>query len=306
MHSAARFAKSIQQQEPSPMSIITDHLSEQTDTSDIAKLVSLVDGDMPVSVVTTQDGRTFAARRNDFALDNLTIPHAQKIEQPKWVTQAVVVQQQASLRDYVKRFKNDGTLLFADIMANSIVGAIDYHRAPVEDAAGEGNPSPRLGTHNVTLNLPFSEEWKRWTGKNESLMDQIEFADFLEENAMDVTDPTGASLLELCRDLHASQGSNFRSAIRMGDVVHIQVESEKNATTSDGLELPTEFTISVPVYFGEPNIKLTCLMRRKVGHGELQLGYKIVRAEKERQSEFQRIVEAVSVDTDTLAVYGKK
>lgn len=289
-----------------------------TEAGAVASLTTLLNDTVPVAVIKTDDGRTFAARRDDFALDNLTPAHAQKIEQPKWVTQLVTVQKASSLSDYVLRFKNEGTLLFADIGADRIVGAIDYHREPQRenpsDAPATGvadnemlsNPSPRLGTHNVVLQLKRSEEWARWTGQNEKLMDQIEFATFLEENGIDVIDPSGASLLELCRDIHAMSGSQVRSAIRQGDVRKLEIQRENKATTEDGAELPVEFTISIPVYFGEPKVVLKCMTRVKVSHGMLELGYKIVRAEQMRQDEFQRIVDSVSVDTDVLAVYGDK
>jgi len=297
------------------MTVITDTLGE-TETADIAKLTSLIDTEVPVSIVTTDDGRTFVARRTDFALDNVTPKHAAKIEQPKWVNQTVTVQRASSLRDYVTRFKNDGTLLFADIVNSKIVGAIDYHREPQRENAPEAptvadneslsNPSPRLGTHNVVLQLKHSEEWARWLGKNEKLMDQIEFADFLEENGMDVSDPTGAALLELCRDIHAMSGSVVKSVVRQGDYRKMEVQRENSAVTQEGAELPVKFTIFIPVYFGESAILVDCMTRVKVSSGMAMFGYKMIGAEKHRQDEFNRIVEAVSVDTNTLAVYGDK
>ncbi len=296
--------------------IISAH---DTEAATVAALATINNEAVPVSVIKLEDGRTMAIRRNDFALDQITPQHAAKIEQPKWVTQAVTVQKALSLSDYVKRFKNEGTLLFADIASDKIVGAIDYHRAParenppdapasagVADNEALSNPSPRLGTHNVTLQLKRSEEWARWTGQSEKLMDQIDFADFLEENGIDVTDPTGASLLELCRDIHAMSGASVKSAIRQGDVRKLEIQRDNKATTDYGAELPVQFEISIPVYFGESPITLKCMTRVKVAGGMVQLGYKLVRAEQARQEDFQRIVDAVSVDTDTLAVYGAK
>lgn len=300
------------------MTRISDILDGGTEAATVSQLTELVSGEVPAEVFTTPDGRTFAIRRNDFVLDNITPKHADQIEQPKWVTASVNVQKAASLSAYVSRFKNDGTVLFADIQKSVIVGAIDYHHAPaitLSEVQEKDKPTSftraetpvaRLGSHNVTLALQYSEEWKRWTGMNEKLVEQVDFADFLEENGYDVIDPSGAQLLELCRDIHASSGATVRKVVRNGAVKTLELQQENGATTGDGLEIPNEFTILIPIYFGEPKVTFTCLTRLNAGHGTLKLGYKLIRMEAKRQDEFQRIVDNVSVDTNTLAIYGAK
>ena len=276
-----------------------DFADDSTDASVVHELSRLAEGNVPALHFTTGDNRRFMVRRDDFVIEDKTLPNAADVLPPKIVTATVTVQRASSLTSYMNIYKNAASLLFADIDRDTVVGAIDYHQ-------GGSTIDPRHNKHTATLQLKRSEEWNRWTQKNEKLMDQVEFADFLEENHWDVSDPTGAELLELCRDLHASDDQSVKSVVRDGDVIKIAFQKETGVQTTDGIEMPSEFAITIPVYFGEPPVTLTCLMRRKVQGPNLLLGFKIVRLEAIRQSEFQRVVEAVSVDTNLPAIYGVK
>ncbi len=282
----------------------TDFSNDQNDASVVHELTRLADKNVPSATLDTKDGRTFVLRRDDFVIEDKTLPNAADVLMPKHVTQSVKLETAASLRDYVNRFKNPDTLLFGHIASNTIVAAIDYHKMP-EGAPDDVYASARLLTHNATLQLGFSEEWKRWTGNNEKLMNQEDFAAFLEENQFDVTDPDGASLLELSRDLEATTDRRVRSVVRDGDTIKINFENENNVKTDDNVEMPSAFKIAIPVYFGEPVVEFECLFRRRTSPN-LMLGYKIIRMEAKKQKEFQRIVQAVSVDTNILALYGAK
>jgi hypothetical protein len=75
------------------------------------------------------------------------------VNTPRYIKQAVTVQTQDSLVEYVNRYKGADTVLFADISSNTIVATVDYH---AKDKAANV-------AHRAVLNLPFSEEWRLWT-----------------------------------------------------------------------------------------------------------------------------------------------
>jgi uncharacterized protein YfdQ (DUF2303 family) len=277
-----------------------------SETTEIKKLVENAHRNQ-FAVTSLPDGRTFVALPNgefSFAFQDISIPNAVDVKMPKNVHQQVSLATSGSLIEYAEIFKNADSVLFANIEANVISCAIDYH-AP----AGTPDTEPciaRLGVHTATLTLPFSKEWQTWTQSNERLMEHVAFATFLEENALDVFDPTGADLLELCRDLQIRSDSNFTASVRMGDKVSFSYKKDDNAVTKDDLELPVEFTLAIPVYFNEPPVQVRCLMRRKITDGDLFLGYKMVRAENTRQAEFQRIASRIGFDTKLTVFYGKR
>lgn len=250
------------------------------------------------------EGRTFIALPmpgGGYKLEQVTSPNRADVLMPKVVTQHVKMQTGESLIDYINRFKNSDTLLFADIDNNTIVSIVDYHGKP----AAEGQPSAQLGGHRATLKLPFSLEWATWNKVSGTLMSHVAFATFLEENAVDIKNPVGADLLELCRDLQVKGNHQFASAVRMGDYTNVSYAKENDATAKGDMALPLSIMLSIPVYFGEMPVPIMAFMRRKIDDGKLFLGVQLSRAENIRQDEFHRIVGSITESVDKLTtVYG--
>lgn len=250
-----------------------------------------------------------------YSLQQITQDNAADVLMPKIVKQHVKLQTVNSLIDYVNRFKNHDTVLFADIAKNSIQAIIDYHKMPganIADAPAVPTEGPRsdydararLNQHLATLALPFSEEWSTWTRVSDKLMSHRDFAAFLEENQIDVVSPPGGDLLELCRDLQVINNVNFSSSVRHGDYNKVSYAKENDATAKGEVQLPVSIALAIPVYFGEPRVNVQAFIRRKIDDGHLLLGVKLTRVENIRQDEFHRIVEGVQAGTESQTMYG--
>jgi uncharacterized protein YfdQ (DUF2303 family) len=248
-------------------------------------------------VIKTELGREFLILPEGQKHVDVTEPNSVDPVLPDFIRQQVTVQTVESLIKYTNRFKTETTVLFADISSNSIKAMINYH----------GPTSPAHNTHVVTMVLPFSEEWKIWTGVNGSLQSQLEFARFLEENSADVVDPSGAELLEACRDLQAIRKVDFKRAVRTSsDNECFSYTDETNATTRSGdVEIPTKFLLEIPVYFGESPMSLSAFLRWKLDDGHLMLGVKLHRLEHVRQAIFKQIVVDAADQTKCPVVFGK-
>lgn len=265
---------------------------------------------------TFPDGRIFAAipkgPNQGYELRDISTENVAEVVKPKSVIEHIDLQTTGSMIEYVNRFKNADTVLFANIDADSIQAIIDYHKAPEANVTGEvaegvnpgRDPSPELASHRATLDLPKSQEWNTWVGNSEKLMSHVDFATFLEENGIDIITPAGGALLDLCRDLQVKSGMNFNTSVRSGDYVEVEYQKAEDVSTKDNLQLPTQITIQIPVYFGEPPVTLVAFLRRKISEGKLYLGYKLSRYEQARQRDFHRIVDAVQTHVDLTTVYG--
>lgn len=295
----------------------------QTNTEAEAVALLTLEAEKGIVRFTANGNREFVAVPNGdgcYTLQQITQDNAADVHVPKLVTANVKVQTAGSLTDYINRFKNADTSLFADIVSDTIVSIVDYHKmpganipapasvdtkAPDEGPTSDFNAHAQLNLHRVTLKLPKSMEWDIWMGRDGKLMKHIEFASFIEENGIDVTEPSGGALLDMCRDLQVKAGVSFNSSIRYGDAVNIEYQKGDDVSTKDNLQLPSEIKLSIPVYFGEPPIQLTAYLRREINDGKLSLGYKISRAEMARQAEFHRIVNELMTAVDHLPmVYG--
>lgn len=234
---------------------------------------------------------------------------------PKFITQAVQLQNATSLTDYVNRFKDGDSVLFADISSNDILAILDYHKEPM---VTEPEESARLTKHTAKLHLPFSVEWQTWGGIDGKLMSHVEFATFLEENAIDIMplppakDASGSpvedaptTLLELCRELQVRSSYGANSAVRSGDYTNVEFQKGEDVSTKRNVALPLSINLMIPVYFGEHSVPVTAFMRRRVDDGSLKLGVKLQRAENVRQDEFHRIVGEVAEQVGLTTLYGK-
>lgn len=251
----------------------------------------------PVTVKTA-DGREFLITTEGAAIREISDEHSLSVTPPRYIKQGVTLQTQDSLVEYVNRYKSDASVLFADINANSITAALDYHAAT----------KAAVVAHKATLTLPFSEEWRLWNEISGKLKPQLEFARFLEENGADVRAPNAAELLEACRDLQANRKVNFTKAVRTSsDNENFEFTDETTAKSKGGVEIPTKFVLGLPVYFGEPDTEVHAFLRWKLDPeaGGLSLGIALHRAEHIRQAVFKQIVTDVASRTTCVAVFGR-
>lgn len=277
-------------------------MANDTKTRSEAEVVAelAVEAAGSVQSVKTEDGRLLfllPAAGGGFRVEDHSDPQ-RLIEPPPHIAQAVTLQTLDSLVEYGKRFCTADTVLFADIDRNSIRAVIDYH----------GPDKAARAAHSATMVLPYSVEWATWTGIDGKLMEQLEFARFLEENAGDVTAPSGADLLEACRDLQAVRKVNFIKAVRTSsDNESFEYTDETTASTKKGdVEIPTKFELAIPVYFGEGATPLQAFLRWRLEEGSgLKLGIKLHRAEHVRQAVFKQIVFGAADRIERPAVFGK-
>jgi uncharacterized protein YfdQ (DUF2303 family) len=251
--------------------------------------------------VRSEDGREFLVVPHGHHQVEVTLPDALPLYDPHFIKQAVTLQTTDSLSDYVNRYKSADTLLFADISQNLIRAQVDYHPAPTNDP-----PAGRIA-HAATLQLAYSTEWHEWNKISGRLMEQLEFARFVEENGADVRAPTGAELLECVRDLQAHRKVNFIKAVRTSsENENFEYSDETTATSKKGaVEVPTKFKLGIPVYFGEPDVEVFAFLRWKLTEGNLTLGIQLHRTEHVRQAVFKAIVLAVGERTSCPVVFGK-
>lgn len=272
-----------------------------TETNQAETIADLARKAATVQSLRGDDGREYLILPDGYSAKDVTDPHGLFPRTPSYIKQRVEVQALDSLVDYVNGFKTAHTKLFADMMGNSITGLIDYHQ---QDGTAANV------AHAVTMALPFSEEWKLWTGIDGKLMGQLEFARFLEENHPDIVAPNAAELIEIARDLHGARN------IRLSKVVRTESDNESFTLDDDTqlasnksgqkVEIPRQFTLSIPVYFGESAIDMTAFLRWKLDQQEgMKLGIKMWRPEHVRQAMFKQIVTGAAERTTLTAVYGK-
>lgn len=218
-----------------------------------------------------------------------------------FIRETITFDDKASLTSYLHHQRLPNSMLVADIDAGKITAFIDWHMPNLNVGAHQPGPCQ----HRAILALRVSEEFKRWDAFEGEMHSQAEFAAFLEENASDVTLPEAATMLEVARDLEATQGVVFKSSNRLesGDRAFTY---ESETRTKGDVKVPREFVLNIPIFFGEEADTLRAALRFRVTPGGLLLGFEWRRVEYQRQARFRQIAYAIAEATGCPAYFGRR
>lgn len=211
-------------------------------------------------------------------------------EHPRHEVATRTVTDAKSFVDYVNRHRRPGTEVFAHTATSSVVGVIDSHEA----TGGE----PGWQKHKVQLVLEHTKSWLAWTGRDlgtdsRAWFDQAEFAEFIEQNALDVRNPEHGTLIDIATTFEAKQKADFESAVREhdGSVRFGYVETVAAKAGQKGeLTIPKEFELALRPYIGGPVYKVIASFRYRIGAQGLRLGYALQRPEVILEAAFTDIV----------------
>lgn len=210
----------------------------------------------------------------------------------------VTVLDAASFCEYYVLFHDEMSRVFADETKGSFLAVLDYH------ATGENGP--RWGQHRLSLTLRHSEEWKVWSGKDGEHFGQMDFAEFIEDNQPDISDPSGATMLEVARDLQAKSSADFSSVISQanGSAKFQYTETVRGAYGSGDIEIPERFRVTIPIYIGSDPITLTARLRYRLNSGKLVFWYDLLRASNAERDGFMTIHNSISRTLDATIING--
>lgn len=218
-------------------------------------------------------------------------------EAPRRARAEVAAHDPETFGAYFNRFKTADSVILADQDKFTIVGIIDYH--PKDGAA--------FREHRVSYEAPRSLEWKTWRTASGKRMAQEEFAQFIEDNVVDIRTPAGADVLEISRNLQANKKVAFSSAIRLADgQQQFTYEEVIDGSTSKGkIKVPETFVLGIPVFFGGELYEVTARLRYRIDNGKLALWYELYRPEYIEKDAFEAVLVGVGTVTETAVWHGR-
>jgi len=201
-----------------------------------------------------------------------------------------VVTDALSFVGYVNRHRTPGTEVFANTSASEVVAVIDSH---------EGTNAPAgWQDHQLLLSLEHTKAWLAWAERDlgtnpRGWFGQQEFAEFIEDRALDVQDPDHATLIELATKFEATKSVEFGSAVRL-DSGEVQFQYTETVGTKkgakDSIEFPKELKLAIRPYIGGPIYFVFASFRYRIGADGLRLGYALIRPETILEAAFSDIV----------------
>ncbi|HYG70465.1 MAG TPA: DUF2303 family protein, partial [Anaeromyxobacteraceae bacterium] len=200
----------------------------------------------------------------------------------------------ASFARYVNRFKNEATTVFADRDRATVTAVIDFH---------ESRELPSHCEHVATFVGKLSEAWKAWIGANRAKMNQVDFAEFIEANAADVIEPSGAALLEVASNLEVNRSVRFKSGIRLHDGrTNLVFEETTSGPGAKGeVAIPAKIVLAIAPFQGGDPYKVEARLRYRItDDGKVVFWYDLVRPDVVLRAAFDALVktfaEAASLD----------
>ena len=165
---------------------------------------------------------------------------------------------------------------------------------------------PRHGDHLAVLKLKRSPEWQTWASKSETGMAQVEFAEFIEDNARDILTPGPIEMLEIATGLQATVGATFRSAINQanGTVQLNWDEQVEGSVKGTGKAIPTEFQVGIRPFLGTERYPIDCRLRYRVSGGSLRLHYKALHLDPITEAALEGIVARIRDETSIMPALG--
>jgi uncharacterized protein YfdQ (DUF2303 family) len=219
----------------------------------------------------------------------------------------VVFHDAASLGDYVTTHRIAGTAVYADVRDGEVVAVVNGHQPQPEAVTDEHSGFPGWGDHRAQLDLRHSHEYKAWTARNGKLTGQVDFAEFLEDNYLDIVNPDHATMLEIAQSIEATSNGVFKSKQRLTDgqvALRYEETVDARAGQKGDLQIPETFQVALRVFEGTDPVTLDARLRYRIRDGQLAIGYKLERLDDVVEKAFADVVVGVEERIGEKCWYG--
>lgn len=207
--------------------------------------------------------------------------------------------------------KGENTRLFSTIEPPTFTAVFNH------TAQGTG-----WGDHRAHYAAPLAPEWKAWTGMDGKKANQVDLAQFIENNLIDVVfidkaaagtpvgevgSPDGATLLEVCRTLEAKKKVDFKSAIRLNDgsTQFTYNEDVQGSARQGQLSVPEQFSLGIPVFENGDKYRVDVRLRYRISDGgDLAMWLELIRPHKTIEHAVKELRAAIAAATDLQILNG--
>lgn len=164
--------------------------------------------------------------------------------------------------------------------------------------------------HRIVYEPKFSPEWTTWTAMHKKVFaNPTAFAEWLEDNMPDVTDPDGATLMEIVTTFNLSESIQFDNAVRLSNgqtQVKFHQEISGVAGQLGEFAIPEQFLLQIPVWEGPVAKRYNVEARFKYRpmRPGLKIWYELVRPHKIIERAFLDILADIEAVTGRPPLFG--
>ncbi|RVI28209.1 DUF2303 family protein [Sinorhizobium meliloti] len=216
-----------------------------------------------------------------------------------------------SLISLIDRHKTENSAIFAETNWEkpSITAVFDYHEAKNGGLADNGK-------HRAHYEFPLSEEWKAWVKINGKPLEQVEFAEFIEDHIAELSAPDSME----AEDFRGKFGfkvayPNELVALSRGLQVHAETRVKNNVVLQSGegeitwdeehrdaqgnkLTVPGMFILSIAPFFMGDTARIPVRLRYRVSGGKVLWICQLYRPDVHITQQVMRDLERVAHETE--------
>ena len=232
----------------------------------------------------------------------LTVDLEHLLPHPRRTKAAASFSDPASFLAYVQRHAIDGTAVWCrfnpQTFALDFTAVFDEH---TKDHAG-------WRAHTALYAPDFSAEWKAWKGKDGSAFSQVDFAEWIEEHAEDITSktegmPTAGQMLKMATEFVANEERVFKSSVRLqSGGVRLTYIADPDAGTTQSMDLFQRFELGIPVFQAGGAWAMTARLKYRQRDGKLSFFYELERADRVHQAAANEQIQLVRAGLEAAGV----
>lgn len=219
---------------------------------------------------------------------------------PRRMAGTAVMTTPQSFLDYVARHQDERTVVWCQADPQKYL----LQFAAVFDDHKAGTPGWR--GHCATYTPDMSAEWKAWKGSDGTSMQQVAFAEFLQDHEDDISAadgmPTSLQMHKMATDFVMNEERVLKSSVRQqSGGVRLTYIADPDANTTAEMQLFEKFQIGIPVFHAVA--KGWCMNARlkyRTKSGSVSFYYELIRADRVHEEAAANLIETIKTGLGTV------
>jgi uncharacterized protein YfdQ (DUF2303 family) len=203
----------------------------------------------------------------------------------------------ASFVTYCKeQARSQSGYIYADPDARTFTAIFNDHR--LADAAGWRD-------HRATYKAEFTPEFQKWQGNDKQHKNQVAFAEFIEDNFVDIAGNDAQLMLDVATTIQAKTDITFSSSKRLengqAQLTYNEVINAQ-AGANGALTIPKTFSLGLRLFKNGAGYLLKARLKYRLQSGGVTFWYELDRPEKAIEDAFAGYIQQVRETTDGYTV----
>jgi len=274
-----------------------------TPTATLFETTEVLQNMIAATVRPQQSGNAwFATVPPDYTLQDVTDAIEKAQPQRNRKSGTVTVKDLTSLLIYAKDQASVSTgYIYADTDTRKFVAVFNDNRA-TGDKGGWRD-------HRCVYTAEYTPEFDRWLRNNgpAKTFSQIEFAEFIEANFVDIAGDQAQTLLDVATTLQAKTDINFSSSKRLdnGQAQLTYTESINATAGANGsITIPKGFDLGLRLFKNGVGYKIKARLKYRLVQGGVKFWYELDRPERAIEDAFKGYIDQVDKESDYTVLIG--